>query len=187
MGNEEKRQFAHILLLLFAFLLKYLDRFSAALLVLGLLIIMVLVVPRTKARLHFYRRQEQAFSQGAIIYFVTLFFLVLIFPLHIVAASWAILALGDGSATLIGRHFKATELPWNSNKTYVGSMAFVIFGAIGAAVLLWWTLPDVAFAAMLGYGLRAAIVAAVVESLPIRINDNATVALASALTLSFLL
>ena len=79
MFREEKRQFVHIALLLIAFLLKYLTSFQAAGLLLILFFITLIVVPHLKFRHYFYRSIERKFSQGAVLYFLVLFVLVLIF------------------------------------------------------------------------------------------------------------
>jgi len=185
MFNEEKRQAIHILLFLFAFLLKYLSRWQAAGLLFVLFFVAFFLVPRLQAKSHLYRHFEKRYSQGGIFYFLVLFILVLIFPLYIVAVSWAILALGDGMATLIGKNFRAKELPWNKNKTYAGSLAFVIFGTLGALILLKWMVPGIGGG--FSIALKTTIVAAIVESLSLRINDNITVAVTSAVVLYLLI
>ena len=187
MANEEKRQIVHILLFLFAFFLKYLGRFQAAFLLVLLFLIVVLVVPRLKIKSHFYRPTEGYYSPGAFLYFLVLLILVLFFPPAVVAASWAILALGDGLATLIGQNFKARELPWNRDKTYYGSLAFIVFATLGAFILLKWMLPEMGSGAAFAVGLKTSLAAALVESLPLKINDNVTVAITSAMVLSFLI
>lgn len=185
MSHEAKRQYTHILLFLFAFTLKYLDRFQAILLVLGLLLFTILILPKLSVKKHFYRPTEDTFSRGAIFYFLTILVLTLIFPLHIVAASWAVLALGDGMATLVGRNFKTAELPWNRRKSFYGSLAFVVSATIGSYLLLLWM--GVSASGLISISLKTAIVAAIVETLPIKIDDNVSVAVVSALTLSFLI
>lgn len=185
MSSEVKRQYTHILLFLFAFTLKYMSTWQAVLLIAGLLLFTTFVLPRLSVKKHFYRPAEKKFSRGAISYFLTLFVLVLLFPLYIVAASWAILALGDGMATLVGRHFKASNLPWNKNKSYAGSLAFVISAALGCYILLWWS--GVQSTGLLSVSLKVAIVAALAETLPWRLDDNISVALASAVSLFILL
>lgn len=187
MFAEEKRQSVHILFFLCAFALKYLSRFQAVLMLLLLLFIVVFLVPKFKVKSHLYRFTEQRYSRGAILYFLTLLVLTLIFPLEIVAASWAILALGDGMATLIGKNFKAKELPWNKDKSYYGSLAFIIFGTIGAFILLKWMLPTMSGRLAISLGLKTSFVAAIVESLPWKIDDNVTVAVTSAVVLSWLI
>ena len=168
-----------------AFVLKYLTKFQAGTLLLTLFIITLFIIPHLRFRSYFYRNFERKYSQGAVLYFFVLFALVLIFPLPIVAASWAILAWGDGSATLIGRHFRARELPWNKEKTYAGSLAFIFFGTLGAFVLLKWMLPELDNS--LSIAFKTAVVAAVAESFHWQINDNATVAVTSAVVLGFLI
>ncbi|MFA6322726.1 MAG: hypothetical protein WCX71_04605 [Candidatus Buchananbacteria bacterium] len=186
MFSEDKRQIVHIGLFILAFLLKFLVRWQAAVLLLLLLIFTLAIVPKLRFKNYFYRHFEKKYSEGAVLYFLVLFVLVLIFPLYIVAASWAILALGDGSATLIGKHFKCRELPWNRHKTIAGSLAFFIFGTLGAVVLLKWMLPDLSFWAALVVAVKSVIIAALVESLPLRINDNVTVTVTSAVVMYLL-
>lgn len=187
MFKEEKRQIVHILLLVLAFFLKYLNHWQAAVLLLVLFFITIVVIPKLKVKTYFYRRFENQYSQGAVWYFFILFILVLIFPLYIVAASWAILALGDGTATLIGRNFKVRELPWNSDKSYIGSLSFIIFGTLGAFILLKWMAPPIDPGIFLSVSFKTALVAAIVESLPLKINDNISVALTSAVVMFFLI
>jgi len=184
MFREEKRQIVHILLFLLAFLLKYLNRWQAFVLLGLLLFITLFVAPKLRARSHLYRFAERRYSRGAVSYFLILLVLVLVFPLYIVAVSWAILALGDGTATLFGRHFRAKELPWNKNKTYAGSLAFIIFGTIGAFILLKWMLPGIG--SSFSIALKTTIVAAIAESLPFKFDDNVTVAVTSAVVLYLL-
>ena len=187
MFKEEKRQIVHILLFLLAFLLKYLSRWQTIILLCLLLFVVLFIIPRLRAKSHLYRFTERKYSRGAVSYFLILLVLVLIFPLHIVAVSWAILALGDGTATLFGRHFRAKELPWNKNKTYAGSLAFIIFGSLGAFILLKWMVPEISGNQAFFLGLKTTIVAAIVESLPLKFDDNVSVAIASAVTLYFLI
>lgn len=186
MFSEDKRQIVHIALFILAFSLKFLTRWQAAALLLLLLIFTLVVVPKLHLKKYFYRHFEKKYSEGAVLYFLTLLVLVLVFPLPIVAASWAILALGDGCATLIGQHFKCRELPWNHRKTIPGSVAFFIFGFFGSAVLLWWMLPQLDWTSIISASFKTVIIATLVESLPLRINDNVSVSIASALVLSFL-
>jgi len=184
--TEEKRQAVHIALIILAFSLKYLNRLQAAVLLLGLFFITLIIIPKLRVRSIFYRHSENKYSQGAVLYFLVLFIIVLIFPLWIAAISWAIMALGDGAATLIGRKFKCRELPWNKKKSYAGSIAFVVFGFAGATLMLKWMLPELMMADCAQAAVKTTLIAAVVESLPTKINDNVSVPIASALVLYFL-
>jgi len=186
MFSEEKRQLVHILLLFLAFLLKYTPRWQAVILLLVLLAMTLIFVPRMKLKNYFYRYTENKYSQGAVLYFLALLILVLVFPLYIVAVSWAILALGDGAATLIGKNLKCRELPWNRSKSFAGSAAFVVFGTFGAVVLMKWMIPDLSLYICLVAALKTTVVAAIVESMPLKINDNVSVAFTSAIVMYLL-
>lgn len=186
MFQEEKRQLVHIFLFFGAFLLKYFERWQAMVFVLALLLISFFVLPKTKLRHHFYRSSENKYSQGAILYFAVLLILLSVFPLPIAGAAWVILALGDGTATLVGKNFKCKELPWNNHKTYIGSFSFLAFGSFGAFVILKWLMPELDSTTAAWAGFRTTLAAAFVESLPIKLNDNISVPITSALVLSFL-
>ena len=60
--------------------------------------------------------------------------------LEMAAALWGVLAFGDGMASLVGQALGGPRLPWNPRKSWAGFVAFVLFGALGAAVLMAWTL-----------------------------------------------
>ena len=111
--------------------------------------------------------------------------LLLAFPGRpdIAAAAWGILALGDGSATLAGRAIDGPRWPWNREKTFAGSAAFAVVGGAGGVFLAWWCrgavqpAPPLAFT--LAAPLAAALVAAAVETMPVRLDDNLTVAISA--------
>jgi dolichol kinase len=103
----------------------------------------------------------------------------------------AILAFGDGSATLGGLLIGGPKLPWNRKKTVAGLGCFLVVGGAMASLIYWGetqmnpeAVPPMATvrAAMFCGGL-AALVAGLVESIPSRINDNIRVGIAAALTL----
>ena len=125
--------------------------------------------------------------------------------LDIVAAAWGILACGDGAATLAGRASQSNaefaeraensssklsadsaisafirgRLPWNPDKTVAGTIAFVVFGALAGVGLAWWVRPAVSPVPPLLFTIAApiaaALVAALVESIPVRLDDNISV------------
>jgi uncharacterized protein (TIGR00297 family) len=107
--------------------------------------------------------------------------LVLCFPsrLDIAAAAWGILAAGDGTATLVGRRYGRTRVFWNREKSLAGSVAFAICGGIAGSFLAWWCRATVAPPPYLWYSVggpfAAAIVAAFVETIPVRMDDNVSV------------
>ena len=84
-----------------------------------------------------------------------------------------ILALGDGSATLGGMMLRGRRLPWNRKKTFSGLICFAIAGSVAATYSFWAEArPGVPLlTAFLICGV-AALCAGIVESLPMRSNDN---------------
>ena len=143
--------------------------------------------------------QEKGFSFGKLIYGIMVFILILLFykKMYIVAGAWAIMSLGDGCSNIFGKAYGKRKLPWNPEKSWIGSAAFVFFGGLGAAILMWWVNLDQSSAQTIQEQMQtplmwsyfftsaflAAFVAAGVESLPLKINDNVTVPLIAGLFL----
>ncbi|HEV8069915.1 MAG TPA: hypothetical protein VGP76_19395 [Planctomycetaceae bacterium] len=96
-------------------------------------------------------------------------------------AALAVLAFGDGSATLGGLLMRGRRIPWNPKKTIVGTVCFILVATPMAAIVYWGQahdicqtagLPRVDFRMALVGALTAAVAAGLVESLPVRTNDN---------------
>src|SRR5438093_1439320 len=70
--------------------------------------------------------------------------------------------------------------PWNREKTWSGSAAFAIGGAAAGVGLAWWCRPAILFPPALAFTIGAPIVAsiaaALVETIPVRLDDNLSVA-----------
>jgi len=203
--SERARQWVHVGSGSFALALRALTWWEAAALAAFALGFNALVLPRIGGR-RLYRPVDHArgFPVGIVLYPLAVLLLIVIFPsrLDIVAAAWAILALGDGAATLVGRrvannaesaahsHGKRSagaassalnrgRLPWNRDKTVAGTTAFVVCGAIGGVAMAWWTRPAISPLPSLTFVIvapvAAAIAAAFVETIPVRLDDNASV------------
>jgi uncharacterized protein (TIGR00297 family) len=116
---------------------------------------------------------------GIVIYPVSVLVLILLYrhSMHVVAATWAIMALGDGAAAVVGEAVPTPVLPWNREKTLAGWLAFVLAGAAGAYALTRWVVHSFPEYRVGLVSVAAAIVGATVESLPIRLDDNLTVPL----------
>jgi uncharacterized protein (TIGR00297 family) len=176
--NEPLRKSLHIALGLGAIALKWLPWWLAAavsvLAILGNWLLLHRIVGRSVAR------DERGFDEGIVLYPVAVLLLLLVFRNQLVYAgiAWVILAFGDGVATLAGKSVPLARLPWNPDKSWGGMVAFVLAGGAGAlAIGEWLGDPNPLFVA------GAALAAAIVESLPLRIDDNLTVPLAAAATL----
>ncbi|URE28345.1 hypothetical protein MUK42_07991 [Musa troglodytarum] len=109
--------------------------------------------------------------RGPLYYVIVLLLCTLVFwresPVGVV--SLTMMSGGDGFADIVGRRYGATKLPYNQQKSWVGSISMFIFG------LLFSTITRVAL---------ISLAATVVESLPIGdvIDDNISVPLTSVLT-----
>ena len=126
---------------------------------------------------------------GIVLYPISVLALVALYRnhLHIAAAAWAIMALGDGMATVVGegltsswrsrRSGIAATLPWNRKKTWAGSLSLVVAGTLGAYILTRWIAPKISPGKTLMVCAAAALLGAVVESLPLALDDNITVPL----------
>ena len=194
MTAESARQWVHIGSGLFALLLRFLTWWQASALAVTALVFNALVLPRIGGR-RLYRPIDAArgFPLGILLYPLSVLILILAFPerLDIVAAAWGVLAFGDGFATLIGRAWNAkaakaakTTLPWNSDKTIAGTTAFVLFGSVAGVALACWTRSSVTPRPPLMFSLVAPMVAAavgaLVETIPVRLDDNISVPFSSA-------
>jgi dolichol kinase len=86
-----------------------------------------------------------------------------------------ILALGDGLATFVGTEYGRHKLPWNRNKSLEGTLGF----SAGAMCALF-VMPVPAT-------ILIVVLAAFIESLPIKVNDNIALPVASSLLYYFML
>jgi dolichol kinase len=104
-----------------------------------------------------------------------------LFPAPVAASALAILMVGDAAAALVGRRFGRHRYP-GSGKSLEGSLAFVLAGGVTALPFAMTAEPP------LGLGVLAvgAVVAAVVEALPIPINDNVVVPLTAGVVMLLL-
>jgi uncharacterized protein (TIGR00297 family) len=193
--GELLRKLVHIGVGGFAFLLRDFTSEQAALMALCALAFNWQVLPRIGGK-RLWREAEHARGHptGILFYPLSVLGLVLYFwnALWMAAAVWGVLALGDGMASLVGRAVGGAALPWNREKSWAGLLAFVVFGTIGAAVLIAWTakLPLDLHAwhasRTLGLALALATACALVESAPTTLDDNLTVPLAGALVFPLL-
>jgi dolichol kinase len=138
-------------------------------------------------------RQHDGERASAVLgYALSVLVMLLVFPQHaeLGFTVLAVLAFGDGSATLGGLMIGGPKLPWNPRKTWSGLASFLIVG-IPLASLIYWgethfnpesaEYGQVPFTTALFCAAVAVSFAAIAESIPSRINDNIRVGLAAAL------
>ncbi|MGQ0636930.1 MAG: hypothetical protein ACT4QC_20165 [Planctomycetaceae bacterium] len=95
-----------------------------------------------------------------------------------------VLAFGDGMATLAGLASGRQKLPWNRNKSFAGTTAFILAAIPGATMIYWnMSLPAVPWTVALACVVPTVVCAALAESLPGRLNDNFIVGAVAAATL----
>ncbi len=131
------------------------------------------------------RTDEQSELAAVFGYSVSILATLLLFPKHAELGMLVlcVLAFGDGMATTIGLLLRGPRLPWNREKSWAGTFAFVGFGGYLASLAYWAeSQPRASWSIALTCGFAAAVVAAVAESLPSRVNDNVRVGIASAVT-----
>ncbi|MFQ5743523.1 MAG: hypothetical protein ACE5HV_08030, partial [Acidobacteriota bacterium] len=185
--SEVRRQLVHLSMGGFALLLRWLSPAQAFSLAILALLFNLFVLPRLAPSL--YRRPGHRLDPGIIAYPATLAALILIFhaQLYLVAAIWGILALGDSSATLVGRADAGPRLPWNEEKSWAGMLAYAAGGSVAATVLMVWSYPSMGNAAAAAspaylFGvvpLSLAVLSALLESFPSGLDDNILVPLLS--------
>lgn len=182
MTSEAARQSLHIAMGGVALLLRWLPWWQAVALAAAALAFNVFVLPRFGHALYRPGDRERG-VHGIIFYPLAVLLLLVLFPRRpdIVAAAWGILAAGDGLATLAGRALGGPRWRWNREKTLSGSAAFVVGGAAAGVFLAWWcrpaTVPPPALVFVMFAPVAAAIAAALVETIPARLDDNLSVAL----------
>jgi len=135
-----------MLMALFALLLRWLSYPQALACAVGAIVFNAFILPRLpggKERLYRADERERGYSRGILTYPVSVFVLVLVFPVPVAAAMWGVLSFGDGPATLVGSRPGGKPLPWNRKKTVEGFLAFILGAAPSAAFLYWWTLPNI--------------------------------------------
>ena len=97
---------------------------------------------------------------------------------------------GDGLADIMGRGLRSPKLPWNRDKSVAGSLGMLLGGWVLTAFIVFiFVLKGVFTGPFTGYLLPVtylAVLATLVESLPIKDVDNITVTLA-AVALGYLL
>ncbi len=165
----------------FAFLLPVLTWVQATGCAVLALLFNLFLLPRFAVDLR--KRPDQAGGSnvwtGIVLYPLSVLALILLYRhhLHVAASAWAIMALGDGMASVAGESLRGGALPWNREKRWTGFAGFVMAGTLGAYALTRWVAPALPAGKVLLVSLAGAFVGAIVESVPIRLDDNVSLPL----------
>ncbi len=190
--SETRRQWIHMLVGAFGLLLHWLNWWQAAILAGMAILNNFVLMPLFKIDRSFLREGER-FVSGVKLYPMVVLALVVVFrnELHIAAGCWAILAVGDSVSNLFGRRYGKAKLPWNGQKSWVGTIAFVAFSFPAAFAYIWWTQAGPLHAAV-SVGVISSLAAAgsvagaLAESLPVPLDDNVTIGLSSGLAMALI-
>lgn len=139
------------------------------------------ILPHARATRRWFRDGE---TWGGIAFYpLVVASLLLVFRerTFIVAGAWLAMAFGDSAAAAFGRRFPITKWRWNAAKSVGGSAAFLLMAFAGLLLARWR--HDGFTEVGLGVLAAAAAAAALVESLPARLDDNLTTAWTVALVL----
>ncbi len=196
-AHETRRQLLHLGVLLFAIPVPFLGPKWSAALAAAAIVMNWVVLPLTGKDREL-RRDGERFVNGVRIYPIAVLLLIVLFPLAVATAAWAVLAVGDSFSNLIGRRFGSRKLPWHAKKSWAGTFGFFVTAFPAAVLFFLWTRHFAGDAALLsfwndrisigGASLLAVIAAnalgaaaaAIAESLDIPVDDNLSVSLTSA-------
>jgi len=187
--GELKRKLVHIGVGSFALALRFLTPIQAALCAVAAFFFNWQVLPRIGGK-SMWRDGElvKGRARGILLYPLSVLGLILVFHDRewMAAAIWGLLALGDGMASIVGQVLRGPRLPWNDSKGWLGLIAFVLFGTLGAFGLAVWTKPDLDPTTTFLIALALSFLSGLVESMDTTLDDNLTVPVAAAILLPLL-
>lgn len=187
--SEGSRQLLHMAMGSFALLLPYLAWWQSVLCAMTALAFNIFAIGRISPSVFRPGELHRPARSGIILYPAAVLALLLLFPdrLDIVAAAWGVLAVGDAMATIIGRRLPVRPLAWNPQKSIGGAVSLAVFGGAAGSFLAWWcsgtVVPHPYWWYPVAGGFGGACIAALVESMPLALDDNISVPAASAATL----
>tara|TARA_R110002072_G_scaffold303029_3_gene491495 strand:- start:10794 stop:11450 length:657 start_codon:yes stop_codon:yes gene_type:complete len=124
------------------------------------------------------RTRNENLTSNVLGYLIPVVSLLVLFPAtpELGMTLLAILAFGDGFATVGGLLLKGPALPWNREKTWAGLISFLICAApLALLAFVANSSPTPELSPALAVAVAAAVTGAIAESLPLRINDNVSV------------
>jgi dolichol kinase len=134
-----------------------------------------------------YRRHpEEDVSPSLLGYIVPVSLLCLLFrgAIEIPLAVTAIIAFGDGTATLVGLLTRGPRIPWNRRKSWAGTCSFILAGFIASSMLYWLeATPAIPLGTVALCLAPVVVICAMIETLPLPVNDNISVGLSASILL----
>lgn len=202
LASELPRKAVHVAMGGFALLLRWLTPFGAMACAAVAVVFNLSILHRvTKRSLLRPGEKSNNFSLGIALYPAAVLTLLIVFRnrLELAAATWGLIAFGDGMASLTGITLQGPKLPWNRGKSWTGFAAFVMWGTAASMFLIRWvqrgaldgpkdwigpsflaassTTAHLESTLLLAGCLGATLLAAFAESIPSGIDDNIAVPL----------
>ena len=128
----------------------------------------------------FIRESERNTLTGSPWYILGTLCAAALFDLPVAIVAVAFLACGDVSATTAGEIWGRTKL-WDGKKSLEGSIAFILAGVVAGAVVSRF------YPLSLAVIIPGAVSAAIIEILPLKVNDNLTIPLLSGAVMQLIL
>ncbi|MFO0981293.1 MAG: hypothetical protein U1E76_05975 [Planctomycetota bacterium] len=179
MPREDLRKLVHVAFALGAFAIPWIGRGGGLALAVAGLAHNLWLLPRYGFGRRLHRETPDRGRAGLILYPLAVALLFAAAPLPIAAATWVIIGVGDGFASIVGRRARRT-LPWNRRKTWAGSFAFALAATAPAALVLLLVDPTRAVPHAFLTAAIGSVMGAIIETVPWRIDDNLAVAVAAA-------
>lgn len=124
------------------------------------------------------RTRDENLTSNVLGYLIPVVSLLVLFPAtpELGMTLLAILAFGDGSATVGGLLLKGPSLPWNRKKTWAGLVSFLICAApLALLAFVANASPTPELSHVLAVVVTASAAGAIAETLPLKFNDNVSV------------
>lgn len=131
MEQEFKRKVVHITMVGWALCIGRLSPLLITILCFTALLFNVFLLPKLTAKgLEREVDTQRGFSLGMLMYPAILFALSILFYSQqvFVAVAWGAMAFGDGFAGFVGSRLRGPRIPWNTHKSWSGTIAFMLLG-----------------------------------------------------------
>ena len=179
MRAEDRRQGVHAAMTLLALLLRGLTPTQAALVAGAAVVLNWVVLPLTGLDRGL-RREGGPWIDGVKTYPVAVLAAVLLFPLPVAAAAWAVLGIGDAASNVVGRRIGKPPFLGRADRSMAGTLAFVATAAPAALLVHAFVAGAAPGTGTLVAACGAAAAGAVVELLTPRfLDDNLPICLAA--------
>ena len=185
MTGEDRRQALHFAMTGFAVALRWLEPWQAYALAGAAIAVNWGLLPALGWD-RGVRREGGPFVDGVKMYPIAVLVVLIAFPMHVAAAAWGVLGVGDSMSNVVGRRVGTPGFVGRADRSFVGTLAFVVtaWPAAWALASFVGRLP-IADAWLPALAAAAAGAAMELVPLPRRIDDNLPIALAAAAAFYF--